>query len=266
MRWLTELFKNTAFTALVSAIAGSVVGSVTGYLYNKRLEERKSNADHWVKRKESIYSPLYTQALSLKEYLEKISDYPRPLANIAIIEGRAYSNQVLDFTLWYSVKRDTRYDYIPDNIKKDLDNVYKAVEDRDNNEEAIFVEINQLAAKFLATNQQLFDEAKTKDNNMSASLGIFIGNVILPYQSNADTSVSVITSSLNMWLRQDTDPQLFQTKCENLIEQARKLKSFQNMMPVLNDLQKKCDVVVADLRKLITKIIEDYEGGVNIKL
>jgi hypothetical protein len=258
-----------ALIALGSAILGSLVGSVTGYRYNKKLQDSKDFADRWVDRKEKIYAPLYEQALAFKRFIDELSEYPtQPYVRIAIDEATAAigSRQITDFSMWDSIKKDTRFDYIPKHIKNDLDEVYEAVVKRNDNEDKIHDKLKELSTAFYSDIEQYLDESKTRNVNIQGTITMLLTQIVMPYQPNADITSTGLVSSLNSSMRNDADPEFIKSKCDDLIKKAKETTSYKNITPLIKSLQTKVDKTVDDLRKLITKIIEDYEGGTNIDL
>jgi hypothetical protein len=102
MSWITDvinainsLFTNQAFIAFASALAGAIVGSVTGYIFNSRLEKQKSKERYWIQRKNTIYSPIYKSLLSLREYLEFVKESDPPFIRIEFESEKSYYNVLI---------------------------------------------------------------------------------------------------------------------------------------------------------------------------
>lgn len=258
-----------AFIALGSAILGSLVGSVTGYRYNKKLQESKNFADRWVERKDKIYAPLYEQALAFKGSVDDLLKHPtQPYVRIAIDEDTAAigSRQITDFSMWDSVKKDTRFDYIPKHIKKDLDDAYEAIKKRDDNENKVHDKLKELSTAFYSDILQYLDESKIRNVNIQGTITMLLTQIVMPNQPNGDTTSAGLVKTLANSFRSDVVLELIESKCDELIKNAKESAPYKNIKPKIKSLQTKIDKTVDDLRKLITKIIEDYEGGTNIDL
>lgn len=258
--FINGLFANTSFVGVFSALLGAFVGSVTGYYFNARLEKQRSKERYWIQRKNTIYSPIYKMLLALMEYLQSVASTTHPF--IQIEYERDYERyDIFNFSLWEAIKKDVRYDYIPENLKDTLADLHKKLRLQEYLQEMLMLRWNDITKDFLKSHKDIFDEEKTKPSSLSERLAREAQSQLFPANSNRENAMM---SLLHSYVKEDRKKDL-NLIIKNLEKKLKAVREYNELRPSLTKTIRATEYAVNDYRKLITQIITAYEGGVKFE-
>ena len=130
--WFTGLFSSDAFSNIFSALLGAVIGSISGYWFNQRLEKNRTNERYQIQRKNVVYSPIYKKLLALEKYLEECHKAKSVLIDIEFQEERySYGRNTFKFHLWGEVNQDIRKNYLLDEQRLAIEKLVEAVKEHE---------------------------------------------------------------------------------------------------------------------------------------
>lgn len=248
---------NQAFVALFSALLGAIVGSLSGYLFNRQLEKQKAKERYWIQRKNTIYSPLYKELLALKAYLSTVLNATERLIRIEF-ENIERSDS-FTFSMWESIKRDIRYDYIPDDLKKMLDELTQSIQMQISLQDTLFQKFKDIAKSFYDRNKDKFNENMAKDVDVPGSLYHSIYNTIFPRRKPEE---SPIKNFIGNYIK-ESNKRSVNRIATNLEKEVRETNEYRILKKELRKLLAKTDNTIEAFRSLIVKIISASEGGMN---
>jgi hypothetical protein len=257
---LDRLFGNQSFAGVFSALLGAIVGSISGYVFNARLERQRSKERYWIQRKNTIYSPIYKTLLSLRDYLHQAATSPRPFIRIELEHDYNIYN-AFDFTLWQSIKRDVRYDYVPENLRLPLDELTSKLGLQEASQQMLTIRWKQITENFMKSNKSIFDENKHKNVNIDGGLYYTVETRFFPPNIKKENP---ITNYLNNYVKENHKkdiPQLVKKLEKKLID----VYEYKTLRSTLSKCIHYTDYSIEEYRRLITQIITAYEGGVKLE-
>lgn len=204
--------------AVFGTLLGAIVGGVFTLIGTNLVNKKQLKAQTQIKRKNLIYKPLYDELVEI--HFEYMAQNPYPnFININKTKCRFPSNSP-QYTVWERIKRDTRYLETPMCLKKEMDALYKSIE----NYLESTADINTTIIKLL--NDTLESELGTKCTIQN--IGTVISNDVL--SDNGENIFNHLCFGLNPPI--DTDgsvkirvSDIFYEKCkENEEIQAIKRK------------------------------------------
>lgn len=261
--YLTGLFNNQSFTNVFSALLGAIVGALSGYVFNRQLEKNKTRERYLIQRKNTIFSPIYKQLLALKNYLENAKNLR---VSVEFSDKDSYGN--FNFSIWDSIKKDVRRSYIDPRVQAQLDSLTKRILSQQKLQLLVFKDVRDLSQQFITRNSPFLKMAVVVNGPAqtvpSPNIETILVESIMPYRLHASQNEReyLINTLSNAYT-------FSHNECENhadtLLKEVKKLPSFKRLKRSLKQLIIFTDELISVFAIYINRIIEEYEGGVNIE-
>jgi hypothetical protein len=249
----------------IFGLLGVLVGGLITYLINKKLNQEQRISQIKIQRKNLIYSPIYKELLSLKKYLNDNNG----IYYIKIINNTDYYEHDMDyyfdgerkdagmFISWNEMKNDIRNNYIPENIKKDLENINQALL-RYNGEIA---SIDEKFKKLWENINNLYKKANKKIDPDHGDTNIGIEPYYCFYKSNYECSdkIEKIENSYTRWKGVKEGEDFINALKELYLNLPQKINR-DRLFEYYNEVKNAIIRADEDINILITDIIKKYES------
>jgi len=249
----------------IFGLLGVIVGGLITYFFNKKLNQQQRISQIKIQRKNLVYGPIYKELLSLKKYLGENDGtyYIKIINNVNYYEHDTnyyFDGERIDtgiFISWNSMKSDIRNNYIPDNIKKDLEAINQALFQY--NGEIIF--INEEFKKLWGDINNLYKIANRKINPGSGDTSIGIGSHDCFYKVNYDCSdkIKKIESNHARWKGVKEGDDFINALKELYLNLPQKINR-DNLIRYYGEVKDAIIKANEDINVLITEIIKKYES------
>ena len=163
-----------------------------------------------------------------------------------------------NFFIWESIKKDVRYDYVPNGLKRKLRTLTKLIRGQEELKNNLYKEWRKVVNTFYERNKDKFE---AKDVDVPGSLMNAVDSRFFPYSHNSGNNP--ITHFLVQYLG-ETYKEQAERKTTNLERLLKNVTEFKILKGDLQKLIKHTELTIKSFRELITKIIASYEGGVEL--
>lgn len=269
--YILGLFSNPAFANVFSALLGAIVGSVTGYAFNRQLEQKRTKERYLIQRKNTIYSPLYKQILALHEYLHGTTKLDslnnrQQLFTISVSLSDEYSGyNDFNFSIWEDIKKDIRKNYIHTDQQAELENLTLKINTQLQLQNKVSNDIDQIAEVFMRTHETSLKQPTSPQQPAPNPKGIITGGMhqaMFPYGSTGNAKDFMVRNLFQYYTFSTAE---MNHHVEELLETAKKLRSFGKLKRELRALVALTDQTANSFGGIIDKIINQYEGGIKIE-
>lgn len=269
--YILGLFSNSAFANVFSALLGAIVGSVTGYAFNRQLEQKRTKERYLIQRKNTIYSPLYKQILALHEYLHGTTKLDnlnnrQQLFTISVSLSDEYNGyNDFSFSIWEDIKKDIRRNYIHTDQQVEMENLTLKINAQLQLQDKVNKDIDQIAETFMENHETSLKQPTSPQQPAPNPKGVITGGInqaMFPYNSTGNPK-DFMARNLSRYYTFSTAEMDQYT--EELLQTGKKLRSFGKLKHELRALVALTDQTADSFGGIIDKIINQYEGGIKIE-
>lgn len=258
--WLFSVFSNPELSNVLSALLGAVFGSLSGYWFNRKLESSRTKERYLIQRKNTIYSPIYKQLLSLKQYLNGVNSSNNKSVDILLKEAQySHSGSSFKFLIWTDVNKDVRKSYITAEQRIAMERLITHIAVQHDLQEQIKADINSLISAII---QKYYSAKKSAVNSnlIKNTLGSYLESYVFPYSHTSEHYIKQrLTTDLNNYytISDEESSELI----DSLLMDVKKLSSYQKIDRSLQELIDANDAAIELFELIIRDIINRYEGG-----
>lgn len=112
--------KLSVFGTLIGTLIGGILSLLGSYWVNTAMEKRKAQ----IKRKDTIYGPLYDELININNNVLARNPFPRFILLGDYPKGAVIIPQ---YSTWISIKNDTRYLETPQILISEMEKLFSAV-------------------------------------------------------------------------------------------------------------------------------------------
>ena len=230
-RFDVNISLDAASIGVLGTLIGAVVGgifSLLGSIYVNRSQQRST---YDIKRKNTIYKPIYDELVNIKENV--LSQNPYPLY-VEFTVGAQTLTPHPQYATWVRIKNDTRFLETPEVLKDQMEKMYAAI-----------------------------DAYLTARRDASLQMNILFNNILS--RNGTGTSIRNIESMIDgSVLSNDRNHNL----CENLkffIDGKRELP-LEKQMKISNEMYDAAenDRIIAKCRKAYTEMLDEQDKAIDI--
>lgn len=234
------------FIGLFGSILGAIVGgilSLYGTIYSQQASARGKAA---ILRKNTIYTPLYNEFISLKEILNE-NPYP---SYFEFGLGPQTIRRHPQFNAWDRIKSDTRFLQTPKDLAAALDEYTEGIKKYLGNRGAAASEIQNKLNEILQENFQTICTI----NNIG---DVLLGSIMSEQDLKSNISFTPDNSlTLGRKLTEDEVNKFKLLMCEK----AKELDEVNKLRLIYQDLNTKMNEIILYLQVVIRLINEKYES------
>ena len=123
--FVKEVYKDTTMVGLLGTLLGAVLGGVFSLLGSVTVSKQQIKAQNQIRRKNTIYKPLYDELVEIHYDILKQNPYP------SIIQFQKGVQTIIphpQFAVWGRIKADSRYLETPRKLTKLMDKLVDEVQ------------------------------------------------------------------------------------------------------------------------------------------
>lgn len=241
---------------VISALVGAVVGSLTGYIFNSSLEKKKSVGRYQVQRKNTIYSPIYKMLTSLLDFLhaKSIGSGGNYNSKVHITDsGETDGYHSFSLETWTSMQKDIRYEYVPNSIKQNMTTLRNGVNELLAIQDRAFREYDEISNTFFDKLQKEY--SVSEDIRYGDVATALIKKYLVVYPTINDAEIAQL---LKTAVADEKKALLLVKEFDNEVIAHTQIQEWRR---IYRSIQEEVNLGIVEVRKVISKVIKEQEGG-----
>lgn len=251
-----------ATIGIVGSLFGAIVGSVTAYRYNVKLEKERTKERRAIQTKNTIISPIYKQLLGLNNYLEeRKSAQDHPVISV-YFEDQPSSYYAYTFNIWESMKKDIRKRYIPKLKREQLEHMTNVIKSHINLQNDIDNDDTSIAYEFYDNHKSSIINSGQWNHHMLA------GTLRYNVRANGN-DIMIAANEIEQQLRVgfSFSEAEYKRYAKQLAKQVMSKNDdyYEKLEPSLDNVIAVVDQVTMSFEEMVDNVIEKYEGGIDVR-
>lgn len=230
---------------IMGALLGAIVGGIFTLIGSMYVNNRQLTSNFEIKRKNTIYKPLYDELLEINKIITEENPYP---SYIVFRKEKQTIKRHPQIDAWNRINSDSRILEIPKCLKEQYNRLIKSIKEY----EKIRSSVNQPINNVL--NEQL--EKRFNINRLMGNMGDIISSQILQSRFNEDflkSHINFLNCEKNL-----SDEQVLELE-RALLSKCNELDEVKNIRTAYNDWIEEQNKTMKLLENLIIEVAIKYE-------